>query len=82
MNTINIKIPVWKSKSFGIADFRLKGTGEIYVKCDYRDKNNNLLFPHTYVISKDKARKYKSIKCGGYMGREIPVADFDVLENE
>ena len=51
MNKINkyeIREPVWKDNSIGIADFRLKN--DLRVDITYKNKNNERIFPDTYII--------------------------------
>ena len=51
MNKINryeIREPVWNDNSIGIADFRLKN--DLQVDITYKNKNNERIFPDTYII--------------------------------
>ena len=73
---IEIKMPIWKNRAFGIADFRLEGDDLIYVTCSYRNKEGELLYPGTYILPKRVCRDYPEIKTGKHTGREIPIADF------
>ena len=55
MNRINryeIKEPVWKDNSIGIADFRLKN--DLQVDITYKNKKNERIFPDTYIIKNPK----------------------------
>jgi len=48
INKYEIKEPIWKDKSIGIADFRLKN--DLQVDIVYKNKNNERVFPDTYII--------------------------------
>ena len=83
MSSITIKEPIWRSESFGIADYRLEGKGDIIVKCSYIDTlTDELMYPHTYKMSKSRARRYDPIKMGRFIGREIPIEDFEIMNDE
>jgi hypothetical protein len=43
-----IKEPVWKDNSIGIAEFRLKT--DLLIDIMYKNKNNERVFPNTYII--------------------------------
>jgi|TARA_R100000789_G_scaffold92245_1_gene90695 hypothetical protein len=48
INKYEIKEPIWKDKSIGIADFRLKN--DLQVDILYKNKTNERVFPDTYII--------------------------------
>ena len=48
INKYEIKEPIWKDKSIGIADFRLKN--DLQVDIIYKNKTNERVFPDTYII--------------------------------
>jgi len=48
INKFEIKEPIWKDKSIGIADFRLKN--DLQVDIIYKNKTNERVFPDTYII--------------------------------
>ena len=48
INKYEIREPVWKDNSIGIADFRLKN--DLRVDITYKNKNNERIFPDTYII--------------------------------
>jgi len=48
MNKYEIKEPVWKDNSIGIAEFRLKN--DLLVDIIYKNKSNERVFPSTYII--------------------------------
>ena len=48
MNRYEIKEPVWKDNSIGIAEFRLKN--DLLIDITYKNKNNERVFPNTYII--------------------------------
>lgn len=75
MNRYEIKEPVWKDNSIGVADFRLNSS--LLVDITYKNKNNQRVFPDTYIIKNPKlqGREYQSIK-----GRRIYKFLIDELE--
>ena len=48
MNRYEIREPIWKDNSIGIADFRLKN--DLLVDIIYKNKSNERVFPNTYII--------------------------------
>ena len=48
INKYELKEPVWKDNSIGIAEFRLKNN--LLVDITYKNKNNQRVFPYTYII--------------------------------
>ena len=48
MNRYEIKEPVRKDNSIGIAEFRLKN--DLLVDITYKNKSNERVFPDTYII--------------------------------
>ena len=52
MNRYEIREPIWKDNSIGIADFRLKD--DLLVDIVYKNKNGERIFPDTYIIRKEK----------------------------
>lgn len=62
MNRYEIKEPVWKDNSIGVADFRLNT--DLLIDITYKNKNNQRVFPDTYIIKNPNLndREYQSIK--------------------
>ena len=48
MNSYEIREPIWKDNSIGIAEFRL--LNDLLVNISYKNKNNEKVFPNTYII--------------------------------
>ena len=61
MNKYEIKEPVWKDNSIGIAEFRLNNN--LLVDIIYKNKNNERVFPNTYIIKNPNLtnRSYQNI---------------------
>jgi hypothetical protein len=78
MSTRHIqKEPLWAGGiSFGIANYKLEGEGDIIVTCTYKTKLGELLYPYVYTMSKVRAREYREIPMGTTKGRRIPIDDF------
>ena len=75
MNKYEIKEPVWKDNSIGVADFRLNTY--LLIDITYKNKNNQRVFPDTYIIKNPNLndREYQNIK-----GRRIYKFLIDELE--
>lgn len=54
---IKIKEPIWWNRSVGLAENKLSDITKIQIL--HKDKHGNLVFPHTYSITKEKAMNYK-----------------------
>ena len=60
MNRYEIREPIWKDNSIGIADFRLKD--DLLADIVYKNKNGERIFPDTYIIRKEKEKEiYQTI---------------------
>ena len=60
MNRYEIREPIWKDNSIGIADFRLKD--DLLVDIVYKNKNGERIFADTYIIRKEKEKEiYQTI---------------------
>ena len=61
MNRYEIKEPVWKDNSIGIAELRLKN--DLLVDITYKNKSNERVFPDTYIIKNANLtnRSYQNI---------------------
>jgi len=52
MNTVHIKVPIWKDRSVGIAEHKI-GDGCL-VRIDYTDRAGNKLYPHPFLLTREK----------------------------
>ena len=78
MNKYEIKEPVWKDNSIGIAEFRLKN--DLLIDITYKNKNNERVFPNTYIIKNANLtnRSYQNIygkKIYKFLINELEVYD-------
>ena len=74
MKKYTIRSPIWKTKSIGIADYRL--IDDLLVDISYKDKAGNILFPGEFVVKKDIARTYPIQKIKGDINLHIiPIDD-------
>ena len=74
MKRYTIKSPIWKTKSIGIADYRL--IDDLLVDISYKDKAGNILFPGEFVVKKDIAKTYPIQKIKGDINLHIiPIDD-------
>ena len=75
MNTYKIKEPIWHGvngeQSIGIAEFRFP----CEVKITYKDEDNNLIYPNTYIVTKEEALQYPIQKINKNISlRVIPIS--------
>ena len=78
VNKYEIKEPIWKDNSIGIAEFRLNTN--LLVDITYKNKNNERVFPNTYIIKNPnlKNRSYQNIygkKIYKFLISELEVYD-------
>ena len=78
VNKYEIKEPVWKDNSIGIAEFRLNNN--LLVDIIYKNKNNERVFPNTYIIKNPNLtnRSYQNIygkKIYKFLINELEVYD-------
>ena len=78
----DIKEPVWRDGgAVGIASRRLVDGTSMDVTISYRDKQGNLVYPHTYRMACRKIRKYPTKTLyQGIVLHVVPIADFEVVE--
>jgi|LULG01.1.fsa_nt_gb hypothetical protein len=55
-NKYTIKEPIWKTKSVGIADYRLKH--DLLVNISYKNKDGDILFPGNFLVKQEVAKTY------------------------
>jgi len=78
MNKYEIKEPIWKTRSIGIASHRLKK--DLLVDIVYRNKEGERVYPDTYIVRKDSVDKYPSQDIKGNKIYWIPINDLEVFE--
>jgi len=78
--SIKIKAPIWKTRSIGIAEYRLQKYNQIEIL--YHTKDGKRLYPHTYFISKEDALKYPTQVIKGVVLRIIPIIDLKVIKKQ
>lgn len=71
-----IATPIWNGDRVGIADHRVKVDTLIEIKLDYKDKYDNLVHPHLYVMECKKVRTYPTQVVKGVTLHLVPIADF------
>jgi len=79
INKYEIKEPIWKDKSIGIADFRLKN--DLQVDIIYKNKTNERVFPNTYIIKNPNLtnREYQIIS--GNKIYKFLISELEVYEH-
>lgn len=77
----DIRTPIWKGRCVGIANFRLPPTGGVKFKISYKTKDDKTLYPFTYGILTEDAKKYPTKVVGsGITLHIIPIKDLKVME--
>jgi hypothetical protein len=77
MIEVEIRTPIWKSRSVGIAESKI--VDDLCIKISYKDKSGNYLYPGQYFIKKKKALSYPVQDLGKIRLRIIPIKDLEVL---
>ena len=78
MNVVNIKEPIWKNRTVGIAESKIGKSG-VVVNILYKDKMGNKVFPNKYHCSVEMAKKAPRMLRRGNALRLIRIADLEVL---
>lgn len=80
---LEIRAPIWKDRSVGIADYKLAHyPGTLRVKITYKDRKGQELFPNVLTMKTAEVAKYPAKKFGSSpLLRIVPISDFEV-ENE
>ena len=73
MVKINIKYPIWKTRSVGIAEHKI--TGDLAIDILYRNKAGDRIYPNTLYINQIKALTYPINVIKGVKLRIIPISD-------
>lgn len=80
MPPLKIRYPIWKTRSVGIAEFKI-GQADIDLEIEYRDKTGNRLYPHIYTVSREKLAKCPvQIFRNNVRVRVISIKDLDIKE--
>ena len=79
MNSYQIKEPIWKTNSIGIAEHRLKT--DLLVDIVYCNKDGERVYPNTYIIKKGSLSNYPSRTIKGHKIYEVPINDLEVFEH-
>lgn len=76
MKRINIRYPIWKTNSVGIAEYKIDD--DIEVEIEYKLMDGKKLYPNHYQMSKDKALSYPTqVAKRDVVLRIIPIKDFE-----
>lgn len=80
---LDIKKPLWDKRKVGIADFRVKKDGLVYMTISYTVADGKKLYPYTYIMEASKIREYPvmTIK-NGIKLHIVPINDFEIKENQ
>ena len=78
MNRYEIKEPIWKTRSIGIAEHRLNN--DLLVDIIYRNKDGQRVYPDTYIVREGKALNYPSQNIKGNKVYWIPISELEVYD--
>lgn len=80
MKSIEIKSPIWKTRSIGIAKYKV--TDDIKIDIVYKNKNGERLYPDSYVVKKHIAMSYpiQTLKSGIEL-YIIPIKELELANN-
>jgi len=76
---IQIRSPIWKSRSVGIAEHKV-GINGVDLEITYEDKAKKRIYPHVYSISRGDLGKYPTQTCRNVKLRIVPIMDLTVKE--
>lgn len=79
---IKIRVPIWKTRSVGVAHYRVKD--DIEIEIEYKRPNGEKLYPDKYFMKKEDALCYPMQLVKGFLLHIIPIDDFEVrkVKNE
>ena len=78
MNRYEIKEPIWKTRSIGIAEHRLNN--DLLVDIIYRNKDGQRVYPDTYIVREGTALNYPSQNIKGNKVYWIPISELEVYK--
>ena len=77
MRKIKIEYPIWKTRSIGIAEYKI--TDDLLIEILYRDKSGQRLYPHKYRLLRSKALCYpKQVVKNGVILRIVPISELEI----
>ena len=77
---LTIRTPIWKTKSIGIAEYRLNT--DILLDISYKNSKGDKMFPGFFYIDKDEAKTYPIQNVHNTNLRIIPIAKLMEIEYE
>jgi hypothetical protein len=80
MTTIDIKTPIWNTRSVGIAEDKILTSPLSAIRILYTLQDGSRLYPHTYYIEREKALAYPIQTIRGVRLRIVPIRDLMVLK--
>ena len=78
MNRYEIKEPIWKTRSVGIAEHRLKK--DLLVDIIYRNKDGQRVYHDTYIVREGSTLNYPSQNIKGNKVYWIPISELEIYE--
>ena len=77
MTRIQIREPIWKTRSIGIAEHKIRDVIEVEIL--YQNQFGERLWPDVYYINRNQALQYPVQDWRGIRLRIIPIADLEML---
>jgi hypothetical protein len=78
MKKLTIKTPLWKYKAIGIKSSKV--TDDFEIKIAYRTKDEELLYPDTYFMTKEEIQKFPIRTFGRLSVYLIPIDNLKIKE--
>jgi len=80
MVSYTIKKPIWNTESVGIASKRVQTEEVMEITISYEDGDGQRVYPHRYLMSMAKIRKYPTQEVKGTKLYIVPIEDFHAVE--
>ena len=77
---LTIRTPIWKTKSIGIADYRLNT--DILLDISYENSKGDKMYPGYFYVDKNEAKEYPLQKVHNVDLRIIPISELREIEYE
>ena len=75
---LTIHTPIWKTKSIGIAEYRLNT--DIILDISYKNSKGDKMFPGFFYVDKEEAKSYPLQRVGSTNLRIIPIKNLKEIE--
>ena len=77
MREIEIRFPIWKTRSVGVAEYKI--TDDLLISISYETKDGRKLYPDKYFMKREEALTYPLQVVRGVDLRIIPISHLKAL---